>query len=399
MMNPVLLTEDNKRDQGYYPNRLVRVLIYIYIIISFYEAYLNKIIGYYTRYYIFALIIVVLFSYKKTRITSVHWLMIFWLCFKLFSILWGQGSPYQSGDVSTHLYAHLGMVGLFIAMTLVSYNEKFIKNMVNLSMYTSFSMAVLGLFFSQAYIDERLKARQVLTIFGAQNDPNNLAAFYLVGFGIALLYLMSTKTERLKFILITIITGYSIIMTGSRAGFLSMIIILLSIIVFDKSKKSFTKGFKKLFTAIIVVSVFYLIIINFLPIDVMNRIIGFDAYSSGSGRDYLWETGILFIREKPLFGWGWGGNPVQGSHNTIITMILEVGIIGTLSFMFPIILVFKSSSDKKNSLPIVVLLSGLLPSLFIDAINKRFLWNGIILALMIINSIKINYKSINDKHT
>lgn len=397
MMNPVFLTEDNKKDQGYYPNKLVRVLIYIYIIISFYEGYLNQFIGSYTRYYIFALIIVLLFSYKKIRITSFHWLMFFWLGFKIFSIVWGQGSPYRSGNVSTHLYAHLGMVGLFIAMTLVSYNEKFIKNVVNLSMYTSFSLAVLGLFFSQAY--NGVQSRQVLTMFGYQTDPNNLAAFYLVGYGIALLYLMSAKTERLKFMLITIITGYSIIMTGSRAGFLAMIIILLSIIVFDKSKKSFSKRFKKLLTAVIAGSVFYLIIINFMPVDSLNRIIGFDAYASGSGRDYLWETAVSLIREKPLFGWGWGGNPIQGSHNTIITMILEVGIIGTLLFMFPIILVFKRSLYKKNSLAIVVLLSGLLPSLSIDAINKRFLWNGIILTLMIINSIKTNYKIINDKHT
>lgn len=393
MMNPVLLKEDNKRHQGYYPNRLVRVLIYIYIIISFYEGYLNQIIGAYTRYYIFLLIFVLVFSYKKIKITNVHWMMIFWLGFKFFSIIWGQGSPYQSGNVSTHLYAHLGMVGLFIAMTLVSYNEKFIKNVVNLSMYTSFSMAVLGLFFSQPY-HQTVESRRVLTIFGNQVDPNNLAAFYLVGYSIALYYFVYERKNKLRHLIIVLLSALVIAFTGSRGGLVSALVIVLIVVFSSGSNRlNLLKVIKNFAIITILLWVTYIIISYSLPSTAYERLFVFDDYSSGSGRDILWNTSKILFMEKPLLGWGWGGTP-PSLHNTYITMLVEIGLIGTVLFFIPIIKVIFYSLKKNSPLSIVILFAGLGPSFFIDGINKRFFWNAIIVAIILLNCFVEN--TVND---
>jgi hypothetical protein len=50
-------------------------------------------------------------------------------------------------------------------------------------------------FFSEPYLNELFSVRQVLTLFGAQNDPNDQAAFLLVGIAIALYFLMNKSKK------------------------------------------------------------------------------------------------------------------------------------------------------------------------------------------------------------
>lgn len=366
-----------------FPRKIYRILFYVYIIISFYEGYINQIIGAYSRYYIFFIIIISLFSFKKIKIDKVHWLIFFWFFLKLLSIFWGQNSLYHSGNVLNLMAAHIGMVALFITLTLVKFNEKFVLNVIKVSMYTSFSMALLGIFFSEPYLG--VVSRQVLTLFGTQVDPNNLAAFYSVGFGIAVYYFVNNTSARLKYLLIIIINGYGVTMTGSRAGLITLSAMLFSsVVLHSQSKRNLISLIKKLIIIISIMFLLYYVISNFLPIETYERLFSFDAYSSGSGRDDLWGLGIKMIIQKPILGWGWGGNPVQGSHNTFITMALEIGIVGLIIFLAFIAIILKRVIvENGNNIAIIMLLSSIIPAFFIDAINKRFFWNGIIIALMV----------------
>ncbi|MFJ5717805.1 O-antigen ligase family protein [Neobacillus sp. NPDC093127] len=374
-----------------YPGKLKRILVYIYIILSFYEGYLNLIIGNYTRYFIFLLIIFFFFEYKRFKIQSIHWWMLAWLTLKITSILWGQYSYYTSENVLTQLSVHLGMVAFFIVMTMVNFDYKFIRKIVDVSLYTSFSMALLGLFFSKEYLG--VESRRVLTILGNQIDPNNVAAFYLVGFSIALYYIIYEKNWNIKYFVILVINALGIALTGSRGGLVSLLAGIVALLFLsDIKKNNIIKNIKNLFLISLILSLIFLATQYFLPISTYNRLFGFDSYSSGSGRDLLWDNAMAMAKEKPFLGWGWGGI-IMGVHNTFITMILEIGIVGILLFTFPILSVIRKAIKYEIPLATIILVSGLTPSFFIDGINKRFFWNAIIIATMLI---KTEYKNVKN---
>ena len=71
-----------------------------------------------------------------------------------------------------------------------------------------------------------------------------------------------------------------------------------------------------------------------------------------TGRTYLWERAIVMIKNAPLFGYGvqekgylnvWGG--YFSSHNVILEIMLQSGIIGLFSWL--IMLIVGVSNIKK----------------------------------------------------
>lgn len=368
-----------------YPNRFRRILIYLYIIISFYEAYLNVIVGSYNRYLIFFIIIVYFFSYKKITIQFFHWWIFAWLIFKIVSIFWGNSSIYSSGNVSAYLVTHFGMVGLFMVMTMVRFDKRFVMSIINVMMFSSFSLAVLSLLFLKPYMG--VESRMVLTINGIQNDPNNLAAFMLVGFCIALYYIVYEKKRNVGLYIIVIFNSIGIALTGSRGGLLSACVVIVVLLVLSVgSASNLINICKKVIIFAAVVLIIFMAVRYFIPEVIYKRLFEFTTYTSGSGRDVLWSTAIDLFKEKPFWGWGWGGTPPT-QHNTYLNMLTEIGIFGTMLFLVSIGWICLRSIYSKMPLAIVIIIAGLAPSFFIEAINKRFLWNAIILAAMLILSV------------
>ena len=142
---------------------------------------------------------------------------------------------------------------------------------------------------------------------------------------------------------------------------------------------------KKIIIFASIIFVVFIMVKYFIPEVVFERLFKFDTYSSGSGRDVLWSTAIDLFKEKPFLGWGWGGTPPT-QHNTYLNMLTEIGIVGTMMFLVSIGWICFRSIYSKRPLAIVIIIAGLAPSFFIEAINKRFFWNAIILAAMLILS-------------
>ena len=367
-------------------NKFKTFLFCIYILLSFYEGYLNQMLGSITKYYIVVLIFIFLLSYKTLYIKTYHLIILLWLSFKLASIFWSSGNGFIT--MYSHFLSQVGMVIFFIIMTTVHFDELFIKQVLVTSQLASFSMALLGVFFSENY---RLyfDARQVLTLFGIQIDPNNLSALYLVGLAIALNNIFIEK----KAIIFNVIIGgtnlYSMLLTASRAGLVSICAIALCIIFLTNNKKNKLHCMIKNIIIILIASIVLFFVLEFLlPQPVFERMFDFSSYEGGSGREYLWSSAIDLISERPFFGWGWGGHTL-GAHNTYLTMMCDIGIIGTMQFVIILNMVFFQGIRSGKILSVLLLVSALAPSFFIEAINKRFLWNGIIIALMIINSREI----------
>lgn len=369
---------------------LLSFLFCFYLFFCFYEPYINDIIGGYGRYIVFIVIVCFFISYRYIKIEWYHFSIVLWFFLKSMSTLWVSFNYI----VRSHFVSQVGMIALFLVMTLVKFDSIFISRIINVLLFSSASIGVLCLFYSRPYHGQ-IEIRQVLTIQGAQLDPNNQAAFLLIGVVISLYYIFNRKLSKLYFLLIVsvvIVNSYAMFLTGSRGGIVSLLSIVFIIICMnERSNKliSFKSIKNALFIFMVVVLVYY-IAQKFLLQGTFERIFNFSSYSDGSNRVSIWGNTLEILEENPLFGGGWGAywgynDKYSAVHNTYLSVLSDGGLVGFILLFLPSIFVIYISIKSKHILPIIILLSGFMPSLFLDAINKRFFWNAIIIAFILIN--------------
>jgi len=94
------------------------------------------------------------------------------------------------------------------------------------------------------------------------------------------------------------------------------------------------------------------ILISFIELQQKKGVIIYNHFS-GSGRMKYWQEAINMIKDYPVFGVGlntysivgrgykinWGGYP----HNCYLQMAVEIGIVGLLSFLWIIFVIFRNS--------------------------------------------------------
>ena len=160
------------------------LLFCIYIFLSFYETYLTRFLGNSTKFYLLFVLAIFLYQGKFKIRKDKYWEMFFaWFIFKTISLSW---SSMANTDFQMHFLSQIGMVLLIIVLTGRKQEIVFIHAVVQSALWISFLYGILSIFFKASYIDERFVARQVLTLFGQQNDPNNCAAFLLVGISLGI---------------------------------------------------------------------------------------------------------------------------------------------------------------------------------------------------------------------
>lgn len=367
-------------------NNLTLIMSCIYFFLSFYENYLNQSVGSITKYLLILIIILLGQNNKKFIFKWYHISIFLWFVLKFTSILWSRDDTIMK----QHIISQIGMVVFFSVMTTARYDKKFIDSILGTILYTSASMGVLAIFFSAPYHGS-VESRQVLTLFGIETDPNNMAALYMVGVSIALYNIVYKKKKIVLNGLIFGINTFGVGLTGSRGGLITFLAVMFCFVILtDKSKNKIRSLVLKILFSFGLLVIVYLILQLLLPASSFERILGFDNYEGGSNRDFIWKNVWSLFSASPLFGAGWGSyygynGYFTAVHNTYLAMLSDVGIIGFSLFFAPVIWVVKESLRKKIPLSIIILVTGLVPSIFLDAINKRFFWNAIILAFVIIN--------------
>lgn len=376
-------------------NPLLTLLFCVYIMFCFFEQYLNEIIGSVGKYFIFVIIIFFVISYKRIKIEWFHFSIILWFALKVLSIFWAS----YNQIVQQHFISQIGMVVLFIIMTIVSFDAKFINSIINALLYSSFLLGFLCLLFSKPF--GGIITRQVLTIQGAQMDPNNQSAFLIIGTAISL-YILINKKSKISYcfllIGIIIVNTYAMFLTGSRGGLASLMLILLTLsLLSEKEDKLISKQTIRNFIIILlIVLVAYFLAKSFLPEKIFDRLFVISGYQGGSDRINIWGNAIKLFIGNPLIGGGWGSYWGYNGyfivvHNTFLSVLIDGGLIGAILLFLPFQFVIISSIKQRYILPIILLISGLAPSFFIDAINKRFFWNAIIISMILIIS-NLKYK-------
>jgi putative inorganic carbon (hco3(-)) transporter len=155
---------------------------------------------------------------------------------------------------------------------------------------------------------------------GIFSDPNDLAGTIVAGLGMSLFQARAeTKKLRLFYIIMSILFIYSIILTNSRGGLLSLILVLGCYIYISVPKKIYS------ITILVVMSMIFLL--------KGGRSTNFDATEeSANSRFWFWSTGVEELVHRPLFGVGYGGFPeINGgmtAHNSFVLCFGETGLVG-----------------------------------------------------------------------
>lgn len=380
--------QSSKERSGLYLKKipLFDVMIMLYFVLSVFEGYLNSIFGSYTKYYILVICMFILGVNRfHIYLSGFHYAFLSWLAIKFISLMWTQ-------DFSTprlHMVSQLGMIAFFVLFTGLVISRESINRYIDIYFITSGLMGILTLAFGESY-HGGVSARQVLVILGNEMDPNNLAALLIIAICIGLNNLLILREKKIISIVIVTINTLACLLSGSRAGLVTVASIFILAVFCNKKRSSFVSVIKKYLLIAILIVIFIKLISQYIPENIFNRLFMFDSYEGGSERIYLWTNTLNAYLENPLgiiFGIGWGSATVHtGStnavHNTFLTMLCDVGLIGTLLFLVPIVYASLRLIRQKEYLPVLFLISQFMPSFFIDAINKRFFWNAIIILFL-----------------
>ena len=147
---------------------------------------------------------------------------------------------------------------------------------------------------------------------------------------------LSGKIIKLISLLFIPLAIVAIILTGSRTAIFTLVPAVIYILI---SLKNF-----KFFNRIILSFIIIIILLNtytFIPTETLERLgTASESISSGDfgGRSILWKKSFDIFQNYPIFGIGSGslGSPNQlggFAHNTFISILAELGIIGFILFL------------------------------------------------------------------
>lgn len=195
-------------------------------------------------------------------------------------------------------------------------------------------------------------------------NPNHFGSFMAVSLTIGMYFLIKEIGKK-KFIIGNILIGIGVLFSGSRSA---MIVSLIGIfmIIYNLNKYSDFK-IKKRYVYLIISVLMIVIILNQEEISRLNLIIDgiksrdFDMISGNRG--IIWSNAISMLDYNPLFGIGNGNVQKEminymdqgfGTHSLYISLLVENGIIGFVSFfVFILFSYMKSTNIKDNGLRVI----------------------------------------------
>lgn len=358
--------------------KIMMVILYGYMCLSIFEGYISAALGPISRYYIFGLILFLLFSGKKLTVRWPQVVLIIWYLLYLSSALWAP--PEAANQMSIYFMSVTSMVILYVVFVGQEFLPNEIKNILLVYQVCSVALGVLGIFFS---VESGAGTRKTLVLFGNTLDPNNLVALYGIGSGLALYSLMFRKGYKFFNLLCVAVNAYCILLSGSRSGVVLLFAQLAIVCLLGERTELTSDKVKRILGMVCLLLVVIGLIFQFVPEEILNRALGLGnlSFFDGTGREDRWQYAIkLWLNDGFLFGCGWGA---YEAHGTFFTMLVDVGLIGVGLFASLLCGIFIISWKKSMVLPIMILVTGMFPSFFIGAQNRRFFWNALILSTIL----------------
>ena len=296
---------------------------------------------------------------EKIYVNRVTWFAILFTVFGLMSAFWATSQD--------RLLKTIILLLLFISFyltTLNSVSTRLIFNRVGLSyLFGSVVVGVIAIFrvvFGSIPLELRVSAfsHQNLNIFGAVLAVGLLFIIYFS-------WNVKRYSQRLLLLGVSIILIISLLLSGSRMAWLSLIASIIISLTFSKGisrKKVIANVFIIVF---LIAGIFYLVdYLNLWPKEltkylVMRTSINFAIQTGGARRLGIWRIGWKMFKNNPLIGVGLRNfsvaiydrystslalvnyTPVGGSHSMYLSVLTELGILGALPWFLVLIFSFR----------------------------------------------------------
>jgi O-antigen ligase len=247
---------------------------------------------------------------------------------------------------------------------------------------------------------------------GLSGDPNELATYNVTAICIGY-YLITSAHSLIKrsiYLLFILLSLVSLILSGSRGGALTLVIVITYILLMDLKI-----NLRPIMIGVILISILAGPLIQIVPENLISRFLEIPRSivygdKTVSYRLELWRSSLDVWLDHPVFGVGSGmvtAYKAQNrmyldvdksyvTHNTYINILAEMGIVGFLIFMAIVWLTLKSyyvcTKQSKNAdaslyrislLLTSILVCWLTSSLSLNLQQNKFLWMSFGLALVI----------------
>lgn len=222
--------------------------------------------------------------------------------------------------------------------------------------------------------------RTTIAIFGEVQDPNYVGFVFYAPLAIMIDQIMNCERFFLKIICLIsfFVILYCVILTGSRGAIIGITIII--IVTFISKFK--TIWGKVLFCAIMMFCAF--VLFNFVLMFVSPEMAARYSVQSvletgGTGRTTIWLNAWKTMKESPymlLLGFGTGSSVSvigRATHNYIIQLLLELGIVGTVLF-FKYFWIWVKRLAKQDTLCLSIILGCMGLSMSLSVNTNYYFW-------------------------
>lgn len=186
----------------------------------------------------------------------------------------------------------------------------------------------------------------------------------------------SIKEKNVWNVAFAILGGFYLLMLGTRGAALLYLVLVVLLLIMGTKSKGMIIRIGAVFSALgaFVVSPLYnasLLWMSRLAQQLGLSIRIFDKLMSGagmasSGRDVIAQTLLSAVAEKPLWGYGIGGDRMLAgtyAHNIVLELWVDFGvIIGTILFVILLIIIFqgyiKAMGEKEKGLILILFFSS-----------------------------------------
>ncbi len=321
---------------------------------------------------------------KTIRLSKESKILLFLTFVYFISVIWA----IEKSAALSRMFPILNTFLLYIIATQFKYSKKHIRWMENASIIGA---VILSLYVFR-YIDLSLVFagyRLKFNLLGTQyfSDPNGLAGRLL--FPVIILIDRVQKKQkvymRIFYIVLLLLCAYFLLMTGSRAG---MVAIMIG--VFITLLQGFRNKNKWVIISVLVLTVAVYIGVNYLPSHIVSRIFNFINYKSVAtvkgDRIDIWKHVFELFLRSPLVGYGGGnaGNALKefygyakAVHSSYFSVLCELGLLGFVPWIVFVFRKIKAAFMLRKTNPMIfaAIISVAFMAATLDAFTEKYLWS------------------------
>jgi len=254
-------------------------------------------------------------------------------------------SSIWSINITTTLYSSVGIILPSLLLIYFLYNAIQNKNHIQ-NIFKSYALGSLIVALITIYMwatgfrfADNIEDARATVLGQDQNELSFLLSFGIISFLYLINFTTLATTYKMSSYLAAAIISFAILTTGSRTGFI--ILLIISIILFFMNIK---KG--RIIYLIPFVLAFGILLLRYLPETTINRLFQTTDQLKNrdlTGRGYIWSmgwkafensnayilgTGFKTFPELLQRNFGWSAAP----HNTYLVTLIELGIVGLILY-------------------------------------------------------------------